>query len=943
MAGPVVAEAGQNGVVVDALAGGVVGRDRELAAAEQFLQSASGRFGVLEIVGDAGIGKTTIWRATVDRAEAMGFAVLACRPAEVETGLSLAGAADLLERVPEEVFAVLAEPQRRALEAVLLRAPADAPPPEPRTVAAAFRSVLVELSARQPVLVAVDDAQWLDAGSAAMLGFALRRLGHRPTGWLFAARRDAPRTLDLDRLVARHDIGRLELGPLSLATLHHVIERRLERSLTRPMLVEAHRASGGNPFFAIEVAREVLRSGLPVAGPAPVPPDLRDLLVERLRRLPARTQEALLMASAMSQPNLAVIADELLAPAEEAGLVAVDPEGRITFSHPLFAAAVHDSAPRAARRRVHAELAARVTDPEQRARHLAEATREPDAAAAHAVELGAARARARGAWSAAGDLLERARALTPTAMADDASRRGVAAAEHHVHAGDRQRARALLQEILDEPLSRSRRADALRLLAEICLNDESLTESALLLEEAIAYADDTDEMTRMEVLLGYVAINRRDFAGASQHAHRALELAETAGDHAAIGEALGQTVIYDFLLGRGVDWATLERAETLEDPTRILPLQLRPSAIAPFLGLWAGRHADARVGMDALRAQLVDTGDESDLAFVLLWWSWLETRFGNLSRAAALAQEAADLARLTGSIVMGAWVQMQHAYVGAHTGAEDWARSVCVETAELNRAIGHGQLNVWIAATLSLAEISVGNVEAAWAASAPLVEGLEHGGMGEPIVSFFLPDALDALVALGHLDRAENLIDALETSGRRLDRPWALAVGARCRAQLMAGRGDLAGAITATEDAMAEHQRIELGFERGRALLVKGMVERRLRQRTQARVSLEHALDVFEQMGASRWATRARAELDGLGHRRAAPDELTHAEQKVAELTARGLTRREVAAALFVSPKTVDATLVRVYRKLGIRSRAELGARLATDGRSREEVGRHPM
>jgi len=193
----------------------------------------------------------------------------------------------------------------------------------------------------------------------------------------------------------------------------------------------------------------------------------------------------------------------------------------------------------------------------------------------------------------------------------------------------------------------------------------------------------------------------------------------------------------------------------------------------------------------------------------------------------------------------------------------------------------------------------------------------------------FLADGIEALVGLGQLDRAERLTRMLEHAARRLNREWALAQAGRCRALLHAARGDLSAAALAAHDACVVAERLELRLEYARTLLVAGEIERRSRRRRPACDLCARALEIFETAGAQRWAERARAELSRAAARRPGPG-LTESEKLVADLAASGLTNRQVAARLFMSPKTVEANLARVYRKLGIRSRAELGARLAS-------------
>jgi DNA-binding CsgD family transcriptional regulator len=202
---------------------------------------------------------------------------------------------------------------------------------------------------------------------------------------------------------------------------------------------------------------------------------------------------------------------------------------------------------------------------------------------------------------------------------------------------------------------------------------------------------------------------------------------------------------------------------------------------------------------------------------------------------------------------------------------------------------------------------------------------LEAFGIAEPILPFFLPDAIEALVALGRIDRAEPLIDALERRGRELDRPWALAIAARCRGLLLAAKGDLAGSAITLADALTEHERLDMPFERARTLLAKGLVERRDKQRAKARASLTEALGMFEQIGTPLWVERARDELGRVSGRRPRSSiDLTPTEQRVVELAAAGRTNKEIAEALFISVHTVETHLSHAYSKLGVRSRSQL-------------------
>lgn len=907
--------------------GGIVGRHHELSAADDFFMHADRSWAALVFEGDAGIGKTTIWQAAIERARSRGFRVLSCHPGQMETKLTLSALSDLLDEVPAATLDALPDPQRRALEVALLRTDPGTAGLRPREVSTAFHSVLRRLADERPLLVALDDTQWLDTASAAVLGFAFRRV-RGPVGCLLT-RRTGEASPDVDRLVPADNLARITVGPLSVGALHHVLKDRLRHPLTRPLLIRIHQACAGNPLNALEMARAVeRRSNRPWHEAISVPENVRGLIVDRVRRLPRETQDALLACAAVPDPTMSLVDEAALQPAEDAEIVSVDDAGRISFRHPLYSSAVYGSAARARRRAVHARLAARAGDDEQRGRHLALAAAEPDEQVASALERGATFARLRGGWESAAESLEHAARLTPPNRRDEARRRTIAAADHHVHAGDRPRARTLLEGVLAEPLPPSLRSHALFLLGELASHDEHYLRAGPLFTEALEFADDPQAAAAAEFGLTFVSTRVTEFATAAEHAHRALEYADATGQDSAISEALALCAMTDFLCGKGVNWSDVDRSLALEDPDTMVSLQRRPSDIIALLMLYVGRHAEARVRLADVCRETRERGDESDLAFTLLWWSWLETRCGDYAAAERLAEEGATVAALTGSRSNHAWIHAQQAYIHAHRGEIERTRATCADAAGGIERYGNRLPALWIAASLALLELSLGNPDAAWRACEPLVSALEQRGIGEPVPAFFLPDALEALIALGRLDRADALLSTVEERARALDRPWALATAGRCRGLLLAARGDTAGALAALDAALAEHQRIELPFDRARTLLAKGVVERRARQRARARTSLGLALDEFDRLGTPLFAKRASHELRRTGQHRPT-GQLTEGERRVAELAAAGRTNRAIAATLFISAKTVEANLARVYRKLGIGSRAELGAWLA--------------
>jgi ATP/maltotriose-dependent transcriptional regulator MalT len=266
------------------------------------------------------------------------------------------------------------------------------------------------------------------------------------------------------------------------------------------------------------------------------------------------------------------------------------------------------------------------------------------------------------------------------------------------------------------------------------------------------------------------------------------------------------------------------------------------------------------------------------------------------------------------------------AEVAAYSGDAAAARRAVDEALDIARRTGTFRLAERVLATLAFLEVSLGNYDAALTALRPVLTRFDAASTPTELPSaVYLPDAIEALIQLDRHTEAEPLIAALEQNGSRLDRAWMRAVGARSRAMLLAARGDLDGAHRAAQTAMAAHQELPMPFERARTLLLVGQLERRLRKKESASASLQESLDTFERLPVPLWAERARAELARANVGPRQNGQLTPSEQRVAELAASGMKNRDVATALFISPKTVEANLARIYRKLGIKSRAELG------------------
>jgi DNA-binding CsgD family transcriptional regulator len=915
----------------------MIGRERELAAADDFLDGLAEGAAALVLEGEPGIGKTTLWAATVARAQERGCRLLGCRPAEAEAKLAYAALADLLAPLDGEELRGLPDPQRRAIDAALLRADTRGERVDQRAVSAAVASLVVACARERPVVVAIDDVQWLDSSSARVLAYAVRRLDSAPVGVLVAVRSDggALDPLALDRALPR---VRLALGPLSLGALRQVVTARLGFAPSRPLLLRIERHSGGNPLFALELADALAGAEASLIDEAPTLPErLKELVAARIEKLPRRTREALLLVSALTKPTLAVIEEagqpsRALDEAEAAGVVEIR-DGNVRFAHPLLASAVYGSVTAARRRTLHRRLASVVVEPEERARHLALAADRPDARVAAAVERAAARARARAAPDAAAELLERALALTPPSNLGARRRRALAAAEDYFYAGDRGRARSLLEELIGELPASRLRADALRLLGELRLYDDSWPVAVPLFEEALALAgQDAGPRAHIELDLCYASFNVGDAAAADRLTAPLVEHAEIARHDGLLAQAIAMRAVLDFLFARGLDEARLERALALEDWEERTMLPLRPSWMAGQALLYTGQVERAHAVYAELRANLLARGLESDLPASSWMTVWTECLRGDLDEAERLAAEAVagslELESRTTRVVALAARTLAGAYRGRVDSARRDGEEALVIVEEIGWAFGLGVI-LW---PLGFLALSTGDAAEAHRLLGPLAEQVASMGVGEPMAAPFLPDEIEALVAVGELEQAERLLAPFERQGRALDRAWALATGARCRGLLLAAGGELEAAESAVADALVHHRRLHMQFELGRTLLVVGQIQRRLRQKRAARESLEQAKAIFDELGTPLWAAKASAELSRLGLRRPASATgigLTQTEKRVAALAASGLTNREIAAQLFVSPKTVQANLGKVYEKLGIHSRAELGAQAA--------------
>jgi DNA-binding CsgD family transcriptional regulator len=349
-----------------------------------------------------------------------------------------------------------------------------------------------------------------------------------------------------------------------------------------------------------------------------------------------------------------------------------------------------------------------------------------------------------------------------------------------------------------------------------------------------------------------------------------------------------------------------------------------PRTIIGLQQMWAGHLEAARTTFEHELAEYERHAMFTVRQEVLCYLAELECRAGRWRVAEAYAADAMETVVESGQTATQSHVVLfNQALAAAYLGQVDLARSWATEGARLAMSNDDPFYASWNRAVLGFLSLSLGENEQAHGHLEPVVRYLDRMGSAEPGIIPCIPDAIEALISLGRLDEAGALLDQLTEQGRAMRRSWALAASARCRGLLMAANGDIVGARAELEDALTKHSDAQQPFELGRTLMVKGQVERRARQKRVARSSLDEALRIFESLGAPLWAERARSELSRVGGP-AAPGELTPTERQVAELVVEGLTNQEVAGALFVSVKTVEANLSRVYHKVGVGSRREL-------------------
>lgn len=920
----------------------LVGRQSELDAARELVRSLAAQAvagpGALVLQGPSGIGKTALWLAICELAEASGLRVLRARPAEAESSFSYAALSDLLREPMASPDVALPPPQRRTLERALGVADAGAGAIEPHLVHAASTNLLLDLAGRSAVLVAIDDAPWLDPASAATLEYAARRVAGRRVAFLVAQRVDepAPAPLGLEAALPANPPQRLWLGPLSLAALHQLLEARLGLILPRPQLVRLHALSGGVPFHALQIAQALQHRPLPPIGaPWPLPASLRDLLRARIEDLRPTARGVLQLVATAGTISVSKVERVLGVDAARRGLAELDSDlvardgVQLRAGHPLVASTACELMSHAQLAAQHALLADVVEEPEHRARHRALAGSAPDEELAAELEAAAARARARGAPESAAELLHLARQRSPDRSSAAYFRRTLALAEALAGADDLTAARDVLDEELPRMLPGVTLGRAEMLRAEIDWYLATAPEAVAHLEAGLRAHDDPDLQAdlryRLAIFLDY------DLERGHENAQLAVDLLERLQRPGALSAALLQLFWSEILLGRPPRLELLERGLAIEPPD---------SEIATTIpGIWwlaLERPQDARRRFATMLERDRQHGQLSAEADLLTRLAEVDLFADNYAAARELAEAATSVARQHGDATADP-ARRVRALVDAHEGRLDEARAVAAPAAE--RAAGSGDHIIAMAWLVVLAFVAASQedfaeVERIGAQSAAHMRAI---GIVEPMRLGVQHERLEALAALGRVAEAEELMAALEQRQQVVPRPWLEAALVRGRARLLAAREELDAAVGVTDALGSPTGDGWRQLDRGRVLLLRGQLLRRLRLRRESAAALDEAGALFDAIGALAWARRARAEAARLGRRRPGTEDLTPAEAQVATLAAEGLTNRSIAERLTISPKTVEAHIARAYAKLGIRSRAELGRRMAA-GRTDEDL-----
>lgn len=898
----------------------MIGRDGELAAllaAAASTRAGTGR--LVDVTGAPGSGKSTLVEALATRLRSDGVVVWSHSATLPEQALSWAGLAALLDHVAPTVLAALPPGLRAHIESIT--APDPTVPIRAHGVAVALRETLAVAASAAPLAIILDDENWLDAATAGVVTFAARSVPGHPILLVLARRSAEPSSLDVSG-VPDEQREAIVLSGLSAEVIAELVRPIAGPGVRRSVMLALYEQSGGNPMLAAEIARQLASGESPdhVRAPRSVVESLRP----RIARLPPATRSALQFAALVAAASSDVIGsatgtDAIVAigPAEADGLVeVVTREGAsptIRFTHPTIAAAAVEAMPTAELRAAHARLAAIVSDPESRGVHLAASAPPAGDGTATVLETAADIADRRGAPESAALLYRASVDATPPGRDADRRRRLIALAHAQGIAVRHQELLSTLSEV-DAPAG-SPEADRVATMRVSALVSVAGPEAAL--AAALASVDSVVSRESRTVALAQIALLERlgNLDRGLRAAERSLDDAERGGDPAAIQTARLSVSVSRVLVGEPVDIGAAVDAAAAWDDSMLLGYAMEELAQL----LWFAGDPRARDHVERMLVAATARGDAVTESNALGYlgeihicrgeWAAAERALTTSPRGETDAPERATLA-----------------FVNASLGRVDMARRL---VAELDGVEVPGAINQFgVRARRAMTAFALGDADA--------VEQLELAhllavqiGLRAPRFIPFRRDHVESLVAAGRLDEARGAAGEMDEIAERCQLDSARADADAALAVVAAAAGDDESAARLFADAAKVHDRDGDRYELARTLLAAGRAARRAQRRTDARRLLDEAAALFSEMGARLWIERCRSESARIGGRPKRPVTLTPTERQVAERAASGNTNAEIAAAMFVSLRTVESNLSRCYRKLQVRGRVDLAAALA--------------
>lgn len=903
----------------------VVGREAELASARSFV-SGDGPERALALVGEPGIGKTTLWEATLAAAEVAGIQVLVTRASEPELQLSYAALSDLFEDIDVATVDGVPPPQLRALEIALLRAAPDGAPPEPLSVAAGFTRVLRGLSERGRVLVAIDDVAWLDRASKDTLAFAARRLGRREVRFLLTRRVGSPS--QLEHAFSPTGLKRLDVGALSFGAVRSLLSERLSLHPPRRVLLRLFELSQGSPLVALELGRGLVEQGLPdVGNELPLPELVDELFSHRVGSLTPPIRRALLavaVTGGLTRLDLASLVGPLVVDDAIAAGVLVRDGSRVRASHPLVGAAARRLSAAPERHDLHLQLASVLSDETMRARHLALAASVADDKLADRIATAGEKALARGAIHDAVELAEHALRLTTpdSALYEE---RMFTLLRHLKVAGETARVRELLEARVAGLAPGAARARAFLTLSD---SGERLSEMEAYVDAALAECGNDPELRSaalaMKALIyGIVRLEKLDLAEA--WARESLLLARTVGLEAQ-RRSVHALAWIDVMRGRPLERLGADLIRLPEGSSLYESAIERPAGIRAMV---RGNLDESRAVFERLRSLAGERGEALSASIMHRQLCEIELRAGDTRAAERHLDQWGEWTLPDDAHEQVVGPARCRALLAVIKGDPAQATSWATRAIEAAQAIENFREETEGRRALGVAALFARDHERAVEQLQPLWRHAERELIGDPGVFPVAPDLVESLVQLGELGEARAVAEELERAAGEQAHPWGLAGAKRCRALIQLGSGNVDAAETDLTEAAGDYARLGLMFDAARTLLILGRAQRRRKKWGAAREALDKSIAIFVGLGAGGWADEARGELSRLGARRPTPrGALSATEREVAERAVRGLSNKTIAAELHVTVNTVEKHLSHVYAKLGVHSRGQLAHHL---------------